>query len=322
MHFEIAIIGAGQIGGRHLQACALLHHANIHVVDPSSASIEMAHQRFKEVKGSGNVEVNYWNQIKDLPSSVDVCIVATNSAIRRDVIQRVLAHCKVEYFILEKVLFQRIEDYTFISDLFECHSVKAWVNCPRRIFDVYTDIKNNINGPLSMFVSGNEWGLASNGIHFIDLFQYLCNSRDDITIHSEALNNIVYESKRPGFEEYKGTITVQAGENTLNLSCFEGEYKLPSIVIYSHDKSWLVVESNPSYVVNLSDNNAELIRQPFDIPFQSRLTNILVEQIMQKGSCALPSYEESMAIHIAFLDALIAKHASITKHAVDTCKIT
>lgn len=322
MHFEIAIIGAGQIGSRHLQACALLQNAAIYIVDPDNSSLETARQRFEEIKSASKVEINYCKDILDLPSNIDVCIVATNSVVRRAVIESVISHCKVRYFILEKILFQRIEDYAIISDLFIAHQIKAWVNCPRRIFDVYDHIKNSIDGPISMFVSGNEWGLASNGIHFIDLFQFLCNSSDPYTIHCEALNNNVYESKRSGFDEYKGTISIQSGENALQISCFDGDFKLPSVVIYSQHKNWLIVESSPSYFVDLSDTKSELNRQYFDIPFQSKLTNQLIEQIMQTGSCGLATYEESMSIHIPFISSLMAKHSLIAKKEVDICNIT
>ena len=55
MH-QIAIIGAGQLGSRHLQGLAKLQlPCQVHVVDPSPKSLEVARQRFAETPPSPHV---------------------------------------------------------------------------------------------------------------------------------------------------------------------------------------------------------------------------------------------------------------------------
>ena len=47
---NIAIIGAGELGGQHLQALSYLdERAIVHVVDPSEKSREIAKERFNQV---------------------------------------------------------------------------------------------------------------------------------------------------------------------------------------------------------------------------------------------------------------------------------
>ena len=52
---NICIIGAGQLGSRHLQALKMvLQPLLITVVDPSSESLKMAEERYQAAAGSGN----------------------------------------------------------------------------------------------------------------------------------------------------------------------------------------------------------------------------------------------------------------------------
>ena len=48
--YSIAVIGAGEVGSRHLQALALLKRpVKIFVVDPSNESLRIAKERFQQV---------------------------------------------------------------------------------------------------------------------------------------------------------------------------------------------------------------------------------------------------------------------------------
>ncbi|NJM62856.1 MAG: alpha/beta hydrolase [Oscillatoriales cyanobacterium RU_3_3] len=53
--------------------------------------------------------------------------------------------------------------------------VKTWVNCPRRMQPAYHKLRQDLHGhsPITMRVVGGGWGLACNGIHFLDLAAFL-----------------------------------------------------------------------------------------------------------------------------------------------------
>ncbi|OLS19108.1 MAG: Alanine dehydrogenase [Candidatus Heimdallarchaeota archaeon LC_2] len=80
----IGIIGAGQIGSRHLQAIAkLTETTNIYIVDTSTDSLNIAKQRFKEiVNNEAEISTSYLTNQMDLPAELDIVIVSTNSNIR------------------------------------------------------------------------------------------------------------------------------------------------------------------------------------------------------------------------------------------------
>ena len=84
---NIVIIGAGQIGSRHLQAMAKMDFpACIWVVDPSDISLAVSKDQFHQVAVSPNIEsVNYQNSIDPIPDNLNVVIVATNANIRLSV---------------------------------------------------------------------------------------------------------------------------------------------------------------------------------------------------------------------------------------------
>ncbi|MGQ0523503.1 MAG: Gfo/Idh/MocA family oxidoreductase, partial [Betaproteobacteria bacterium] len=129
---QIALIGAGQLGSRHLQGLALLDRpARVTVVDPVEASLATAKERFAQVK-QGKVEAVFTQKFEDLPEVLDGAVVATGADRRREAIERLLARSRVRVALLEKVLFQRIDDYGAVGALLEKSGTRAWVNCSQR----------------------------------------------------------------------------------------------------------------------------------------------------------------------------------------------
>ena len=55
----------------------------------------------------------------------------------------------------------------------------------------------------------------------------------------------------------------------------------------------------------------------FNIPYQSELTAILVEDILMNDSCSLPSYEESVKLHLPYLDSILELINSNTQNKFD-----
>src|SRR5687768_2793670 len=98
---NIAIIGAGQIGSRHLQALAMLDNTRyrLYVVDVMHESLKVAQQRFDEVRKS-EFDILFVQQISELPSNIEVAIVATSSAIRKEISEELLQTKQVKYLVL------------------------------------------------------------------------------------------------------------------------------------------------------------------------------------------------------------------------------
>ncbi len=99
-------------------------------------------------------------------------ILATNSIGRFELLKSILKKIKIKYIILEKVVFLNRASFINTFKLIRNHNIKnVWVNCIRREVKFYQLLKKKINNQKFIInFTGNKWGIASNLIHFIDLF--------------------------------------------------------------------------------------------------------------------------------------------------------
>ena len=135
-----AIIGAGQIGSRHLQAlCKLESPARVALVDPSGESLQTASDRYQEIVSSGkqNIELYCHHSLDALSGTLDIVIIATNSIVRGKIIRDVIQKRIAKNIILEKVLFQKKDQYIEIDTLLKESSIPTWVNCWMRTTDLF-----------------------------------------------------------------------------------------------------------------------------------------------------------------------------------------
>lgn len=323
---NIAIIGAGQIGSRHLQALSQLNRlTNIQIVDPDYRSLESARERFLQVQKNKNIQkVEYFKNIVDLSNNLELVIIATTSDVRREVIEKLLLQKKVRYVILEKVLFQKIEDFAIVNNLLIRNNVKAWVNCSRRIVQFYKQLKSNFKEVkrVDYRVSSSNLGIGCNSIHFLDLFAFL-TGQTNFVLFSDQLDSNIIMSKRTGFLEFTGTLygTSSRGSNIAITSYLKGEAPL-IISINSEVISCLIREGEGKAWISEKTNNWTWEEISFTIPYQSQLTNLVVQDILNAGECDLTKYEESWNIHIPLLKSLIFYLQKQKMEEIDLCPIT
>ena len=209
---SVVLIGAGELGSRHLQSLIRIGPAiKITVLEPSEDAILIAKDRISEVAEMTEfvANVEFIQTLEQLPTSIELAVIATGAAPRMDTIRGLLAHSKVKYMLLEKVLFQNLDEYEEAAVLLETLGVRAWVNCPRRMYDGYGALKLHLDvkKPIEMHVKGGEWGLACNAIHYIDIFAFLTNSSIR-SVDVENLESTIYPSKRLGYVEFFGSMSI------------------------------------------------------------------------------------------------------------------
>lgn len=323
---DIAIIGAGQIGSRHLQALSKLNRlTNIQIVDPNYKSLERARERFLQVQENKYIQkVEYLNNIVDLSNNLELVIIATTSDVRRKVIEKLLLEKKVHYLILEKILFQRIEDFAIVNNLLEQNNVKAWVNCRSRTFYFYKQLRAKFKNAkrVDYRVGSSNLGIGCNAIHYLDLFTFL-TGQNIFTLFSDQLDSKIIKSKRQGFLEFTGTLygVSSRGSNITITSYSKGN--APVIIsIYSEGINCLIQENNRKAWISEETNDWIWENISFTRPYQSQVTNLVVQDILDNGECDLPSYEESWNIHIPLLKSLIFHLQKQKMEEVDLCPIT
>ncbi len=149
-----------------------------------------------------------------------------------------------------------------------------------------------------MEITGYKWNMASNMIHYLDLFKYLNNFKK-IVSSEVSLNKKIFNSKHHGYKEIRGNINLFTERK--NIISFNDTKKKEingvKIKVFNKEKKFIINE------------NKQLIfykgkKTKFIIPFQSNLTNKYAYQIFSRGRCDLPSLQESSYLHIIIIKIL------------------
>lgn len=315
---NIALIGAGELGSRHLQSLVGVENAKVFVVEPSMLSRDIAFKRVEEVVLSTKAEINFVEDITQLPQKIKFVIIATGAAPRLAILKKLVKHAKVKYLLLEKVLFQNTNEYHEAKKLIDEYKIKTWVNCPRRMFDAYSDLKHNLNqlAPISMRVTGGNWGLACNAIHFIDIFSFLSNSKV-LSVDTGQLDKQIYPSRRENYIEFFGCLKIKFDNgHELFLECIHESHAM-KIELFNCDDKYCINESNGNIELNNTLMDLKML-----VKYQSELSQTVVEQVLNTGGSQLTGFNESCELHIPFINALLSFYNNNTNVTTNILPIT
>lgn len=316
--YTILIAGAGQLGSRHLQGVkSSLHELDIWVYDLSLESLRIAEERYYQVDSKVPKTVHFVSELIHVPKSIDIVIVSSGSKPRASIIKNILASKSVQYMILEKFLFTRLNEYDEIDALIKVNGVKSWVNCPRRMFKAYEYIKSKIDvsSTVEMSYIGGEWGMCCNTIHFVDIFMFLVGE-SNYELNIDGLRNEVFDSKRAGYVEVIGTeLFITPRLNKLKLISALDFVGTPCVTIKCGNNHIEYYEGTGQLYING-------ICEDFQVPYQSELSGVLVDELIQTKNCRLTTYEESALYHKNFLREIGPFINKIKGWSSDSCPIT
>jgi hypothetical protein len=319
------IIGAGQLGSRHLQGLSIINQdVEIIVIDPNSDALELAQKRYEEMPSNSHVRsVNYHRDIPGLDGEVDLAILATNAENRREIIENLLYKVRVNYLILEKVVFQSVKDFEEIILILEERKIKAWVNCPRRICSFFQELRKEtiLSDSIKICVKGSSWGLASNTIHMLDIFSFL-SGQTNINIDYTDLDDEIYKSKRDGFVELGGRILAKTDRGDILELVDDRKQDVSSQMSIKFNGNHFEIVQNQSLVRIFSQDGGESNEIPFNMPLQSNMTADVAEQILETGLSNLTPLNESYLLHRPMLDTFNAHLSTILNRSVTICPIT
>lgn len=297
---NILIIGCGNLGKRYIQSIDThmkSYNINLLLVDP--------YTDFTLIKLTNHKSTSF-KDITNIPTqtSIDLAIVTTCADIRYKITKSLIDLFTIKYLILEKVLFQKEKHYHDMLKIFKENNIKVWVNTPRRTYDFYKNLKQQLNGDkITMEVTGANWGMACNSIHFIDLFCYL---NDDYNIDFTPTTLQLLPCKRPGFSELVGKYKNK--NNTLSISCNQStNFSLKKII------------KSPKFTISIDNIGGTLhttTGTTFKTPYLSNHIYKFIKQIIDTNDCDLAKYENSMKIHIPMINLFNDTFKS------DVCKIT
>lgn len=309
------VIGAGQLGSRHLQSLLKfnLNQLNIYVIDPNEQSLKIAKDRANEIQHKHILSFNLgWEKI---PKDLFFVIVATNSNIRESITIKLLKDFNVNVLILEKILFPNIQSYNVVEEILKKSNTICYVNHARRIFEGYKLVKTILSNDKYHFqIVGSNWGLGCNALHYIDLVEFLSQSKLE-SINTSQVDNKLLISKRQGYIEFTGQISGElVNKNTFTIISMDStEIIAPAISIMGKNTRIFIQEngSEPSIFIFEKKSNFCLKKIQFDIPMQSDLTAIVLENFINKGTISLTSYKEASITHQIFISALLTNYNKI-----------
>ena len=331
MH-TLLLIGAGNIGRRHLQGILLANNQlEIFVVEPHLPNHDLINQAVTEAGGLRQHQLKIFSSLDEIEKTdFEIVIIATNADVRKNVLLDFLSKKTVTYLVLEKVLFQTLDDYKTVGKLLYEKQIKTFVNCTRRYFSHYQQIKKAIAGSLfmEMKVSGRNWGLACNTIHLLDLFNYF-NDSTDYHFKIEGIDKTVHESKRKGFIELTGTIKneekdlFQFSATSYNSS---GE---PLLIQFKTNQAEFIINetlgniSCRAVLENEENKHFNDLKIDYKALPLSQSANLFVDDLLNTGSCLLTDYFVSAQLHTALIKAYLA-HLKAMNFLIEneTCPIT
>lgn len=302
---RVKIVGAGQLGSRHLQALqAVAAPLEIHVIDPSPESLRVARERFEAVGKGVAHQVRYEGAF--VPTGpTDVAIVATNADTRRKAVEALLAASPVRSLVLEKLLFDRRADFAPVQELLARSGTNAWVNCPMRVMPPYEEIRAELGGaPVSYRVTGSQYGLVTNAIHYVDHVAHLTGCAE-AAFDVSRLDAKPIASKRRGFLELTGTLAGRFADGShCEVACYAGGTAPVVVEIFNASHRFIVRESEGRAWHAHEASGWKWEEREARIPYQSQITTGVVESLLATGACGLAPLAESVRLHLALLEAL------------------
>ncbi|MBU2547021.1 MAG: hypothetical protein KKB20_01300 [Proteobacteria bacterium] len=319
-----AVIGAGQLGSRHLQGLAgLARPVELYVMDVSPECLNLARSRYDETPANENIRsISFTTDIRDLPPRLDLAVIATNARERPEALESLLAVSSVSSMVLEKVAFQSVEAFDRAEARIEETGVEAWINCPRRMAAAYRNLKARLEGrPFEFTVSGGDWGLATSALHFIDLAAFFTD-RLEYEVDSEGLDDRVHDSKRDGYIELTGTLAGRFSDGSRFSLTSQAGSESPLVIVISRPGERIEVDEAGGRVIIDSPGQGRVEVLDFELPWQSRLTTVFAREILSSGACALTPFRESKALHLPLLAAFNRHVEKVRGGECRVCPVT
>ena len=294
---NIVIIGFGNIGKRHFEACLKSNNIKkIYIIEKNKA-------QFKNYKFENkNKNIILINNIQKLEEKIFLTIISTDSINRYSITINFLKKNITKYILFEKFLFNKNYHFSYMNKLLKRKKVNAYVNCNRRLSRDYINIKNKYGDQIErVLVEGNGWNFMSNSIHFIDLFIFLTNS-SDITLNDYFFEKEI-SSKRKKYTEIHAKMSFMSNNKELTLIDISKPLT-NKLTIYCKKIIIEIIEYEK--IINFCDLNKKVKKTVFmkEPIYVSNTTNIALNNINKYKKPKLVDFSSSIKHHQIFLKAL------------------
>ena len=320
---NVAIVGAGQLGSRHLQGLALCTTPlAIYLVDPSPASLQTAEERYGAMDAPVEHSLTTVASVADLPKDLELVIVACTANYRFGVYKDLMEHTNSKTILLEKVLFQDLAEYPKALALDAASETKTIVNLAQRFWPFFRQLRDEVQNKdqLSISITGSNWGLGCNGIHNVDIASFVWGTPGTTTAQ---LDKDVIESKRADFYEFTGSLTTrQSGGGVLTQTSY-AQGDAPFVVTAQSPEMSRIWDISHGRLYSAdTSTNWKYVESEMGAPFQSNLTTQVIADVLAGKDSDLPDLIESSATHVETLTEILNKTRANGRDFGTVCPIT
>lgn len=230
---NVLLVGVGALGARYLEGFASRGDCHVFVHDIVD----------RDLSGFGD---STFIANLDCVVSVffDLVVVATTARGRADLVVNKLRCLSFSKMLLEKPIEQSVENLDLIVSNRNVDT--SYVNLTRRCSVLYAKLKKILSAEkvVKIVILGNKFGIACNGLHFIDIVQFITGQLPQSYMISDQQLYWV-EAKRPGFFEAHGKMVVHF--NSFELEINDDFLNIGvSVVIHTLDGTITVDEASGS----------------------------------------------------------------------------
>ena len=325
---RVLIVGCGDIGSRHLQAVASIPEVReVEVVDPRPEALRLGKERLKEVQDKNpSITYRWLPSLETASTGGGLCILATRAEGRGQLVRDVVETLGYSSFILEKIVEQSVEDIENLIQFSKEKGITAWVNFKTRAYRFHQRVKRQLDSsePVTLNTIGSNHGLATNGIHSVDLFAFYDEglwvksavSEIDPILHPSKRGETVFDLSGVlrGYSEKGSQLTVAFTQDPgtwAHTTITTSHYRC--IVDHLHRKA---IESE-------AESPRAWREIPFDGPILiSEMTRDFAADILKIGTCELPTLEESLVSHRFIFGELQPHFSRLLGRNIKRCPVT
>ena len=164
--------------------------------------------------------------------------------------------------------------------------------------------------------------MGSNSIHMIDLLSFISGD-NSFKISSSGLDRILEVNKRKGFLEFTGTLWGQSGNGSeFSMTSVKNSRLKGVLSLLGERAHFIIMESEEKLFKITEATKGKWEEQSFELPYQSQLTNLLVQQLLENGTCDLTPIEQSYQVHKPLLSSFLQHLDKCTGKRNMHCPIT
>ena len=311
---NVILIGAGRMGLRHLRGLAEVE-GTVVVVDPRSAA--EADVRRAAAEQGVKTCIEFRTSLDDAPFGLgfDAAILATTARGRLEQLCRV-AEEGIKDVLIEKPLEQSRARFRAIAETARQHGLRARCDHYRRTLPFFAELKKS-GGPFQIVVSSGAFGLACNGVHWIDFALHLTDSRQPRMLFGEIEPTIIRSGRGPEFRDYGGRAVFGFEDGSRLFLSSSADSSAPTSVTIVQPTRHCVVDqeadlaivyernpasAKPSYLCGADYTRREV--KGIETAPLWEITRGWIRSLRGQEACLLPTLEEAVPGHELLFDLL------------------